>query len=271
MSTYAYRLLKNLCFSERRIRDVLPRLSIRSFEAGDVIWSKGLPVQSWYCVMSGYVAASVPLENGAQLPIHVFGQHSWFGEQSLLSEQPAYMAYSCLTPVEVIGMDKAQLAAAFDDEPEFVRFLVSLVTRRVHQHSEMLMLMRLGSSPLRAVMGLAQLAEAASSAKKVRSDAHLAHVEVPISQDLVAALCGISRTLFSEFLQHLSRAGWVRLRYGAMDLISPETWSAFAQHQRERKHVDKRPSIQDLLLKLQEASDQVAAARALQQSPAWMV
>lgn len=260
MSNYAYRLLKKINFSERRIMDVLPRLSIRSFDAGDVIWGKGLPVQSWYCVMSGYVAASVPLEAGGHMPVHVLGQHAWFGEQSLLSQQASAMDYSCLTPVEVIGMDKAVMESAFAQEPDFVRFLVGLVTWRVQQQSEMLMLMRLGSSSLRVVMGLAQLAEA------IRHDlgipAHAAErVEIPISQELVASLCGVSRTLFSEYLQHLVRAGWVKVRYGAIELNSPEVWQAFAQTQRARQRVVSRPTIEDLLAEMNAAAAQAGSHR----------
>lgn len=256
MSNYAYRLLKKINFSERRILDTLPRLSIRSFEAGDVIWGKGLPVQSWYCVMSGYVAASVPLQTGGQMPVHILGQHAWFGEQSLLSRQPSPMDYSCLTSVEVIGMDKSLLESAFAQEPDFVRFLVSLVTWRVQRQSEMLMLMRLGSSSLRVVMGLAQLAEA------IRYDLDIPangaeRIEIPISQELIAALCGVSRTLFSEYLQHLVRAGWVKVRYGAIELNSPEVWQVFAQTQRVRQKVASRPTIEDLLADMNAAAAQV--------------
>lgn len=255
MSNYAYRLLKKISFSERRILDALPRLSIRSFDAGDVIWGKGLPVQSWYCVMSGYVAASVPLDKGGQMPVSVLGQHAWFGEQALLSQQPSALDYSCLTSVEVIGMDKSLLEAAFAQEPDFVRFLVGLVTWRVQQQSEMLMLMRLGSSSLRVVMGLAQLAEAIRRDLDLSVDAR-EQIEIPISQELIASLCGVSRTLFSEYLQHLVRADWVKVRYGAIEMRRPEVWQMFAQSQRARQRVTSRPTIEDLLAEMDAAAAQ---------------
>jgi CRP/FNR family cyclic AMP-dependent transcriptional regulator len=269
MSNYAYRLLKKLNFSERRILDVLPRMSIRSFDAGDVIWEKGSPVQSWYCVMSGYVAASVPLDSAGRMPVHIFGQHTWFGEQSILSRSTSAMEYGCLTPVEVIGMDKIHLEAAFACEPDFVRFLVGLVTWRVQQHSEMLMLMRLGSSSLRVVMGLAQLAEAirhGQEASPAQNVSTMESVEIPIPQELIASLCGVSRTLFSEYLQHLARAGWVKVRYGAIELTSAETWRVFAQRQRESQRVVSRPSIESLLNELSAAASQVAGAQGDRQS-----
>ncbi len=264
MSNYAYRLLKKLSFSERRILEVLPRMSIRSFDAGDVIWEKGAPVQSWYCVMSGYVAASVPLDSAGRMPVHIFGQHAWFGEQSILSGSTSAMEYGCLTPVEVIGMDKAQLESAFAYEPDFVRFLVRLVTWRVQQHSEMLMLMRLGSSSLRVVMGLAQLAEAIRYGQEpspVQIRGVVESVDIPIPQELIASLCGVSRTLFSEYLQHLARAGWVKVRYGAIELRSAETWRVFVQRQRESQRVVSRPSIETLLAELSSAALAVDASR----------
>lgn len=189
------------------------------------------------------------------MPVHILGQHAWFGEQSLLSRQPSAMDYSCLTPVEVIGMDKMHLEAAFAQEPDFVRFLVGLVTWRVQQQSEMLMLMRLGSSSLRVVMGLAQLAEAIRHDLDVPVDS-ADRVEIPISQELIASLCGVSRTLFSEYLQHLVRAGWVKVRYGAIELKSPEVWQLFAQSQRARQRVANRPTIHDLLTEMSAAAEQ---------------
>lgn len=241
-------------------RQVLPRLSIRSFDAGDVIWGKGSPVQSWYCVMSGYVAASVPLDSAGRMPVHIFGQHTWFGEQSILSGSNSAMEYGCLTPVEVIGMDKAQLEAAFAHEPDFVRFLVGLVSWRVQQHSEMLMLMRLGSSSLRVVMGLAQMAEAIRHGQEPLPSpirGVVESVEIPIPQELIASLCGVSRTLFSEYLQHLARAGWVKVRYGAIELRSTEAWRVFMQRQRESQRVISRPSIESLLAELSSAALEV--------------
>lgn len=262
MSTYAYHLLKKINFGERRILEVMPLLNIRTFNAGEVIWEKGAPVMSWYCVMSGYVAASVPTDSVGKMPMHILGQHAWFGEQEILSASVSAMEYSCLTPVRVIGMPETQLNEAFGREPDFVRFLVGLVNWRLQQHSEMLMCLRLGNSSMRVVMGLAQLAEALSIDRdfpQAAGDNAETSVEIPVSQELIASLCGVSRTVFSVYLQHLARAGWVKVRYGAIELRSAHAWRAFAQRQRQSQRVVSRPGIDFLLAELSSAAGQIDA------------
>jgi CRP/FNR family cyclic AMP-dependent transcriptional regulator len=258
LSTYAHRLLQKIQFSKTRILSVLPQLTLTSFDEGEAIWNKGHSVQSWNCVMTGYVAASLPIGGGKPLPVHIYGPMAWFGEQPLLNKQPTQFEYTCLTPVEVIGMNKKSFESAILEEPDFVRYIAMLMAWRAQQQSEMLMLMRLGSSPLRVVMGLAQYAEALdcrfpSAAKNINKGV----VDIPITQSQIAALCGVSRTLFSEYLQHLARAGWLKVRYGGIELQSVQTWRIFARKLRECSCVRSRASLLELLDDMDSAQEEL--------------
>jgi len=258
LSTYAHRLLQKIQFSKTRILGVIPHLTLTSFDTGEAIWNKGHSVQSWNCVMTGYVAASIPIAGGKPLPVHIYGPMTWFGEQPLLNKQPTQFEYNCLTAVEVIGMSKKYFDSAVLEEPDFVRYIATLLAWRAQQQSEMLMLMRLGSSPLRVVMGLAQYAEAwdcrlSSTARSMQKEV----VDIPITQSQIAALCGVSRTLFSEYLQHLARAGWLKVRYGGIELQSAETWRIFARKQRESQCVRSRTSLLELLDDMDSAQEEL--------------
>jgi CRP/FNR family cyclic AMP-dependent transcriptional regulator len=245
VSTYAKRLLHGIKFSDSRILSVIPHMSINSFDPGDVIWSKGGNVYSWNCVMTGYVVAGVPLESGGRLPVHIYGHHAWFGEQPLLGKQTSDLEYSCLTSVDVIGIKRKIFDEGLFSEPDFMRFLLDLVSLRNRQTSEMLMLMRLGCSSLRVMMTLAQFAEALNS--NVDGEGSEDVVDIPISQDQIANLCGVSRTLFSEYIQQLSKAGFLKVRYGAIELKSVKAWKNFAHKQRAKERLSNRHSIDALL------------------------
>ncbi len=248
MSTYAQRLLKDIQFSKTRLLGVLPHLTLTSFEVGESLWNKGHSVQSWGCIVTGYVAASTPIKGGKNLPVHIYGPQAWIGEQPLLNKQPTQFEYTCLTPVDVIGIPKKYFDQAILEEPDFVRFIATHLAWRAQQQSEMLMLMRLGSSPLRVIMGLAQFAEALGVGSESASiDINKSTVDIPITQNQIAALCGVSRTLFSEYLQHLARAGWLKVRYGGIELQSVETWRIFARKQRESPWLESRASLLELL------------------------
>jgi CRP/FNR family cyclic AMP-dependent transcriptional regulator len=241
-------LLRDIQFSNQRILSTLPDLILTSFDEGEVIWRKGRSVQSWNYIVAGYVATSIPIDEGRPLPLQIFGPQAWFGEQPLINKQATHFEYTCLTPVEVIGMRKKSFDSAIAEEPDFMHYIAKLIAGRSQQQSEMLMLMRLGSSPLRVVMGLAQYAEAlANSAAPRSSGLQKGEVDLPITQQQIAALCGVSRTLFSEYLQLLARDGWLKVRYGGIELQSLQTWRIFARKQRECQSIRSRASLLELL------------------------
>lgn len=208
--------------------------------------------------MTGYVAASIPIEDDKILPVHIYGPLAWFGEQELLNKQPTHFEYTCLTPVDTIGMRKDRFDSAILEEADFVRYIGRLMARRAQQQSERLMLMRLGNSALRVVMGLAHYAEALDcSLVPTFEDKTKEVVDIPITQKQIAALCGVSRTLFSESLQHLARAGWLKVRYGGIELQSVETWLIFARRQRERQNMYSHTGLLELLADMNSAQEEL--------------
>jgi len=213
-------------------------------------------------VISGYVAASVPLKTGKRLLLHLYGPNEWFGEQPLMTKQPSQFEYTCLSGVEVIAMSKQGFDSAMYQEPKFSRFLCGLVAWRAQQQAEKLMWMRLGSSPMQVVMGLAQFAEVAYQIARTPLNASFAQtVDLPIAQQQIADFCGVSRTLFSENIQHLAESGWLKLRYGGIELQRVETWRRFARQMRQRSCMVSRPTVADLLRDLASAHAELGPYR----------
>lgn len=265
MSTFAHQLLQCLQFSNARILASLSDLTLVSHDTGDVILQKGHSVRCWPFVISGYVAASLQLDNGKRLPINLYSRNNWFGEQALLSNQPSLHDYTCLSPVELLIMGKNCFNKALLEEPNFVRFLARHLARESLKNSEMLTLMRMSSPPLRIVMGLAQFAEAQSNNRHLSDFSHQPEsaqtLDIAIGQNRIAELCGVSRTLFSQYVQHLARDGWLKLRYGGIELQSTDTWCIFARHQREQQRVSGSPTIAELLNAMATAHEELGPGR----------
>jgi CRP/FNR family cyclic AMP-dependent transcriptional regulator len=265
LSTFAHQLLQSLQFSNARILASLSDLTLVSHNTGDLVLRQGHSVSCWQFVISGYVAASLQLDKEKRLPINLHPRNTWFGEQALLSNQPSLHDYSCLSPVEVLVMAKNCFDKAVLEEPDFVRFLVRHLARESLKNSERLTLMRMSSPPLRIVMGLAQFAEAQSKNRHQPPFFHLSEsaqtLDVAIGQNTIAELCGVSRTLFSQYVQHLSREGWLKLRYGGLEIQSTDTWCIFARHQRERQSVFSSPTITELLNAMAAAHEELGPCR----------
>jgi CRP-like cAMP-binding protein len=265
LSTFERHLLQSLKFSNARILASLSDLRLVSYDIGDHILQKGHSVRSWQFVISGYVAASLQLDNGKRLPINLHARNTWFGEQALLSNQPSLHDYTCLSSVELLVMGKNCFDKALLEEPDFVNFLARHLARESLKNTEMLTLMRMSSPPLRIVMGLAQFAEAQFNNRHLP---HLSHqpesaqtVDIAIGQNRIAELCGVSRTLFSQYVQYLARDGWLKLRYGGIELQSTDTWCIFARHQREQQRVSGSPTIAELLNAMAAAHEELGPGR----------
>ena len=71
---------------------------------------------------------------------------------------------------------------------------------------------------------------------------------------MLASLCGVSRTLFSEFVHELQANGWLNIHYGKIELLSTGTWQRFVRRLRQRSLAMTDASIQSLLFELDHAA-----------------
>lgn len=247
-NAYIYTRLRRLGLSDALAVQTAPLVKVQSFVAGKKIWTKGGEVQHWQYIMDGLVSASMPTTNSESTPISIYGKGSWFGEQSIINRKPSFADYVCLTPTDVLCMPASTFDALFGQEPEFARYVAKLMAWRVQKTSETLTLMKLGNPCLRVVMGLAQFAEAlAYRSERPPTVAMGEGVEIPIAQNTLASLCGVSRTLFSEYVQQLAHNEWLKLHYGKLEILNIATWLRFARRQREVNVNTLNPSIAELL------------------------
>lgn len=246
--TFIHRCLMHTGLTDQVAARVGVGIKVQSFEAGDTIWAKGSPVQAWHFIMQGLVSAAIPTTTSEATPISIYGVGAWFGEQSIINRKPSYASYVCLIPTEVLSMSAEQFDELFLEDAMFARFVAKLVSWRVQKTSETLMLMKLGNPCLRVVMGLALFAEALSfRSERPPTIGFGEGLEIPVSQGTIASLCGVSRTLFSEYAQALANHHRLKLSYGKIEVLTPLAWHAFAQRQRTLDMSSLAPTMAELL------------------------
>jgi CRP/FNR family cyclic AMP-dependent transcriptional regulator len=255
-SAYIYSLLKGLGLDESSVRQMMPHVRMTAFDADDVIWSKGEQVTAWTYIVSGLVGASIPLQEGGCIHVNVYGHRTWFGEEALLNRYPSCLEYVCLGPVRAVSIPAIDTLAAFQNEPEFSRYIALLMAWRSRQHSEMIVLMKQGSWYLRVVMGLALFAEALNynSSRPPTHGLEGPSLKIPVKQSVIASVCGVSRGMFNDAAQQLSAAGWLYMNYATLELRSPETWLRFSRQQRQARINITKPSMEELLQMMAQAS-----------------
>ena len=247
-SSYILQRLRKLGLSDAVAAQTATVVKVQSFDAGRKIWVKGSEVGHWQYIISGLVSASISTTNSESTPLSIYGKGAWFGEQSIINRKPSFADYVCLTATEVLTLPAANFDTLFVQEPHFARYVAKLMAWRVQKTSETLTLMKLGNPCLRVVMGLAQFAEAlAYKSDRPPTIGFGEGVEIPIAQTTLASLCGVSRTLFSEYVQQLAQQGWLKISYGKLEILNIGTWHAFARSQREDSVSHLNASIGELL------------------------
>ncbi len=251
ISTYAHQRLKDAGFSDLYASKFSNRLTVSSYEPGQIIWRRGSPVLSWSGIINGVVASSTSDGKRSSVSYGLYGTDSWFGEYSILNKKPSYADFICLCPTDIVSVPQEAVHEAMASDPSFAASMAKLVAWRAQKSSEILGLMRMGNPVLRSVMGLYLFAEAiAFEDDRPPTVSFFESVVLPFKQGDIASLCGVSRTIMSDCLQKLAAAGWVKLHYGQVELKYFETWTRFASRRREQLIFSTNPGMDELLADL---------------------
>lgn len=248
MSIYDYHILKGLNISEERVLKLLPHIETVHFQHCETIVPKGALQNDWFHLVTGFVNAAIPSSDGKYTSVNIYGPGAWFGEDSFVNEKSSEKGYFCLTSARILRIPRACAVEIFNSEPEFIRYIARLVSWRGSQQATMLMLQKTGSPPLRTIMGLALFAESigngASHLPSANTDDHL---EIPLKQATFASMCGVSRGLFSDCVQRIAEAGYIKLNYSTLQILNVKAWTHFAQTYRKNPISLTKVEVPELL------------------------
>ena len=245
MSNYAVQILSKLGLGEPAARAIAPKLVIGSYETGQVVWLQNQMVSAWCFLITGIVVGTSPSMRGQRLPMSLHGPQSWFGEVPILNDEPTVMDYVCATDVQLIRMPVQTFRDAVSSDPGFSAHILRMTARRARLQMDLIITLKLDSPTLRTMLGLAQIAEALAASADGQET-----LAVPIKQSVVAAMCGVSRTLLSHYLQILQLAGWVRVHYSRLELVSPKAWVRLARTMHRHRLFDRQVTIEDMVNEL---------------------
>ena len=198
-------------------RAVLAASELQRLAAGEMLFRQGdeVPTGSgcFYGVVSGGIKASSLRADGKEAILVVLEAGNWFGEISLIDGQPRTH--------DATGVGEAELLAlprdAFDTlmkRPGFALAVCQLLAGRVRGLYGLVEDATLRSTRARVARRLLLLARGGASMERTPRPV------VPVSQEALAMMLGISRQTLSKELQGLVQAGAVVLGYGKIEIAS---------------------------------------------------
>lgn len=101
--------------------------------AGGVIFRQGDPGDGLYVVEEGSVEIAAPMGGGQQRVLSQFGDGAFFGEMSVLDQQPRSATATALTDTELRFIPAEEMSRVVEKSPRLLLALMREFTRRMRQ------------------------------------------------------------------------------------------------------------------------------------------
>jgi CRP-like cAMP-binding protein len=179
--------------------------------AGGFVCRKGEPVEHWIGVIDGLVKMANVSADGKPTSFVGIPRGGWFGEGSLLKDEPRRYDIVALRASEIAYMPRATFQQLLDGSMAFNRFLLTQLNERLGQFIAMVEHDRLLGPDARIARCLAAM-----------FNPYLypgIGPVLPISQEELGQLAGMSRQRVNQALKRLEEAGLLRVDYGGVTVL----------------------------------------------------
>lgn len=207
--------------SEEEMQRALAGTMERSYAPGAFICMKGEPVTHWMGIVDGLGKMASHWTTGKTTSLTGITSGGWFGEGSLLKEEPRRYDVMAIRETRVAFMNRATFLWLLDHSIPFNRYLIAQLNERLGQFIGMMENERLLDIDTRIARVLAALFNPVLYPGTNRL--------LQISQEELGYLAGVSRQRANQGLKVLEDAGLVRSEYGGINVISLDGLRSFGE------------------------------------------
>lgn len=193
----------------------------RCVPTGGFVCRRGEEVEHWIGVIDGLVKMASLSAEGKPITFTGVPSGGWFGEGSLLKDEPRRYDIIALRDSQIAYMPRATFMWLLDSSIEFNRFLLVQLNERLGQFIAMVEHDRLLGPDARVARCLATM-----------FNPYLYPGNGPllqISQEELSYLAGLSRQRVNQSLKQLENAKLLRIEYGGITVLNLEGLKQF-QH-----------------------------------------
>ena len=184
----------------------------RTFPAGAYICHRGDKLDHWTGVVSGLVKISAISASGKAITFAGIGTGGWFGEGSVLKDEPRKYDLVALRVTRLAMMNGPTFMWLFDHSVGFNKFLVTQLNERMGQFIATIEHDRLHDPTARVARNIAWLLN------PVLYPGQGDHID--ITQEELALLAGVSRQVVSRALKVLEDKRHLRSERGGLTVLA---------------------------------------------------
>lgn len=172
---------------------------------GQSLYLRGEPAKCLYLVISGSLKVMVPTAEGDEAIIDVAGPGQWLGELGIIDQKPRQHSVIALEASHGVLFDKARIERVLQANPALYHGVALILSERLRH-----MFLWVEESLLSSVKSqiLYRLRHIAAGVGTPLDDGVL--IRTRISQELLAAMLGVTRQTLNKELIALKRAGLIK-------------------------------------------------------------
>ncbi|MGN6465819.1 MAG: Crp/Fnr family transcriptional regulator [Rhizobiaceae bacterium] len=186
-------------------------LTERSFARGAYICHRGDRLDYWTGVAEGLVKISTISLSGKAMTFAGIGTGGWFGEGSVLKDEPRQYDLVALRDTRLTMMNRATFFWLYENSTGFNRFLVRQLNERMGQFIATIEHDRILDAKARVARNLSWLFNPVLYPG--------AGSRIEITQEELGLLAGVSRAVANRSLAELEEEGLIRVEHGRISVL----------------------------------------------------
>jgi CRP/FNR family transcriptional regulator, cyclic AMP receptor protein len=207
--------------SEKEIEVARAGVVEKSYGVNEFICMRGDRWEYWTGVITGLIRIGAGSEDGKAVSLTGLTSGAWFGEGTLLKNEPRRYDAVALRETRLALMERATFHWLFENSVAFNRFLVELLNERLGQFMGLVEYGRMLDAKGRLARSIASLFNPILYPDAAR------HLD--LTQEELGAISGISRQNTNQCLKTLEKEGLLRLEYGGVTVIDLEKLRGYGE------------------------------------------
>lgn len=195
---------------ERALRGVTEK----NYAKGSYLCHRGDRFDYWTGIITGLIKMSSIARSGKAITFAGIGAGGWFGEGSVLKDEPRKYDLVALRDTHLLMMNRATFFWLYENSVGFNRFLVRQLNERLAQFIASTEYERILDPKARVARQLAWLCNPVLN-PDVRD-------LIEIAQEELALLAGVSRPIANRSLQALEEEGLLKVEHGRIVVADAE-------------------------------------------------
>jgi CRP-like cAMP-binding protein len=192
-------------------RAVWARMRRRRFARGEVLFHEGDPGDALHLIVKGHVTLKASTPRGDRATLRVLGPDDVVGEFAIVSPAPRSATVTALEPVETMVLERDGFAALRKEQPRVDEFMLEAAISEIRRLSAALLEALYLPVETRVCRRLCELGELFAKPDGI---------VVPVGQDDLAQLAGVTRQTVNKVLTKAQSDGLLQIARGRLEILN---------------------------------------------------